>query len=266
MTTTTKPTMYENLKAHLAKHMYRRGKHKGDAPADASNRGKNHYRVVQNNNRSDCISVRFHATDIITAHAGGTIVLHMGGYEDSPTTKAAYRHAMGAFSTFTSYLHSVTQFGLRQICVTTFRPIAGQKTYRYYSHMQFDAEGNLLTDPAPFQRRGIDKFKSKAFIQALKESEFRAVFPLLYATVEKPNKTELMNTRIPDAETLRFYLTTPDKASFWPTIVGRYKYHTYRTSVINIGGERTRAECWSAIMADAKRDMYKITNTDVTSI
>jgi hypothetical protein len=263
MTTTTKPTMYENLKAHLAKHMFKRGKHKGDAPADASARAKSHFRV---STRNGGMAVVFHATDIITAYPDGTITLHMGGYEDSPTTKAAYRHAMGTFGTFTSYLHSTTQFGLSQTCVTTYRPIAGQKTYRYTSHMRFDAEGNLLTDPVPFQRRGIDKDKSKEFIQAIKDSNFTIMFPLLFTTAEKPNRTELMNTRIPDAETLRFYLTNPDKARFWHTIVGRYKYYGYRASAINIGDERTRAECWTAIMVDAKRDMYKITDTDVTNI
>lgn len=264
MTTTTKPTMYENLKAHHAKHMFKRGKHKGDAPADASARAKSHFRV---STRNGGMAVVFHATDIITAYPDGTIKLNMGGYEDSPTTRAAYRHAVSAYGGgFTSYLISVTQFGLSQTCIATFRPIAGQKTYRYYPRMRFDAEGNLLTDPVPFRRRGIDKDKSKEFIQAIKDSNFTVMFPLLFTTVEKPNKTELMNTRIPDAETLRFYLTNPDKASFWPTIVGRYKYHGYRTSAVNIGGERTRAECWTAIMADAKRDMYKITDTDVTNI
>jgi len=258
-TTTNQPTMYEKLKAHLAKHMFKRGKYKGDAPADASNRGKSHFRVSEG--RYGGMAVIFHNTDIITAQPDGTISINMGGYEDSPTTKAAYHHAMGAFGTFMSYIGSVKQFGLSQTCV---KSVNG--TVLYYRGMRFDIDGNLLTDLVPFRRRGIDKEASKAFTQAMKDSNFTVMFPLLFAAAEKPNKTELMNTRIPDAETLRFYLTTPDKAGFWPTIIGRYKYHTYRTLAVNIGGERTRAECWTAIMADAKRDLYKITDTDTTRI
>lgn len=263
-TTTNQTTMYANLLAHMLKHAFKRGKYKGDAPADASNRAKSHFRVSEG--RYGGMAVIFHDTQIITAQPDGTISINMGGYEDSPTTKAAYHHAMGTFGTFLSYLGSVKQFGLSQTCITAYRPLAGQKCYLYYRGMRFDAEGNLLTDPIPFRRKGIDKEASKAFAQGMKASGFTTMFPLLFATAEKPNNTELMNTRIPHAETLRSHLTNPDRAEFWPTLVGRYKYYGHRAGYTNIGGERIRAECWAALMEDAKRDLYKTTDTDVTSI
>lgn len=261
-TTTNQTTMHANLLKHLAKHAFKRGKFKGDAPADASNRGKSHFRVSEG--RYGGMAVIFHDTQIITAQPDGTISINMGGYEDSPTTKAAYHHAMGTFGTFSSYIGSVKQFGLSQTCITAYRPIAGQKAYLYYRGMRFDIDGNLLTDPIPFRRRGIDKEASKAFAQGMKESGFTTMFPLLFATAEKPNKTDMLN--MISVLLVRDYLTNPDCASYWPSIVGKYKYYGYRNRLMSMSDTRTRSECWAAIMADAKTGMYKITDTDVTSI
>ena len=268
-TTTNQPTMYANLREHLAKYAFKRGKYKGDAPADASNRAKSHFRVHMGAYRAGeygTMQVIFHNTAIITAYLDGSIELNMGGYEDSPTTKAAYRHAMGTFGTFASFITSMKQFGISQTCVVTRTLGASQKTYLYYRYMKFSIDGKLLSDPILFRRRGIDKEASKEFAQAMKESGFTTMFPLLFATAEKPNKTELMNTRMPDAEMLRFHLTNPDRASFWPTLVGRYKYYGFRTSMMKLEDTRTREECWDALMADAKRDLYKTSDTDVTTI
>jgi len=267
-TTTNQTTMYANLLAHMLKHVFKRGKYKGDAPADASNRAKSNFRVSTGRDMAGngTMQVIFHDTAIITAYPDGTISINMAGYEDAPTTRAAYRHAMGAFGTFISFIGSVNQFGLSQTCVSTYRPIAGQKYYLYYRYMKFSIDGKLLSEPMTFRRRGIDKEASKEFTQGMKASGFTTMFPLLFATAEKPNKTELMNTRIPNAEMLRFHLTNPDRAGFWPTLVGRYKYYGYRTSVMRMEDARTRAECWAAIMADAKRDLYKTSDTDVTNI
>lgn len=268
-TTTNQPTMYANLREHLAKYAFKRGKYKGDAPADASNRAKSHFRVHMGAYRAGeygTMQVIFHDTAIITAYPDGSIELNMGGFEDAPTTRAAYRHAMGAFGTFSSFITSMKHFGISQTCVFTYRPETNQKTYLYYRYMKFDIDGKLLSAPILFRRRGIDKEASKEFTQGMKDSGFKIMFPLLFATAEKPNKTEMMNTRIPNAEMLRFHLTNPDRAGFWPTLVGRYKYYGYRTSVMRMEDARTREECWAAIMADAKRDLYKTTDSDVTNI
>ena len=39
--------MYTKLSMHLSRHQYKRGQYKGDAPADPSRRGKNHFRVTR---------------------------------------------------------------------------------------------------------------------------------------------------------------------------------------------------------------------------
>lgn len=268
-TTTSQTTMYDNLRKHLTEYAFKRGKYKGDAPADASNRAKSHFRVSTTKYGGiGGMEVIFHDTAIITAYPDGSIVLNMGGFEDAPTTRAAYRHAMNTFGTFASFITSMKQFGISQTCVFTYKPGAGphQKTYLYYRYMKFSIDGKLLSDPILFRRRGIDKEASKEFTQGMKESGFMIMFPLLFATAEKPNKTELMNTRIPNAEMLRFHLTNPDRAGFWPTLVGRYKYYGFRTSMMRMEDARTREECWAALMADAKRDLYKTSDTDVTSI
>jgi hypothetical protein len=41
--------MYTKLMMHLQRHMYKRGRNKGDAPANKHRRSMTHFRVVKNN-------------------------------------------------------------------------------------------------------------------------------------------------------------------------------------------------------------------------
>lgn len=84
-------TPFGNLRLHIQRHAYKKGAYAGAAPADTSRRGKSHFRVEQ---RAAAIAVVFHWTDILIAYEDGSIKLDSGGYEQSPTTRAALEHAL----------------------------------------------------------------------------------------------------------------------------------------------------------------------------
>ncbi len=63
-------TIYTTLQHHLERHQYTRGKHKGDAPADASKRYKDHFRVVLLTNNT--MALRMYSSDLIRVTEDGT--------------------------------------------------------------------------------------------------------------------------------------------------------------------------------------------------
>lgn len=84
-------TPFGNLRLHIERYKYKKGRHAGAAPADSSRRGKSHFRVEM---RGTYIAVVFHWTDILIAYEDGSIKLDSGGYEQAPTTRAALEHAL----------------------------------------------------------------------------------------------------------------------------------------------------------------------------
>lgn len=84
-------TPFGNLRLHIQRHAYKKGRHAGAAPADTSRRGKSHFRVEQ---RAAAIAVVFHWTDILIAYEDGSIELDSGGYALAPTTRAALQDAL----------------------------------------------------------------------------------------------------------------------------------------------------------------------------
>jgi hypothetical protein len=98
---------YGNLSLHHSRHEYKRGQYKGDAPADGSNRGKSHFRVIKPNAAypADPYKVRFHATNILLAYADGRVTFNTNGFHDRPTTREAVMIALG-LAGFRGYMHS----------------------------------------------------------------------------------------------------------------------------------------------------------------
>lgn len=86
-------TPYTKLQFHLERHMYKRGQFKGDAPADASLRGKNHLRVIKQGGN---MCVRMWNTNIITVTPDNHIRISMGGWWTS-TTKQNLNEAVHTF-------------------------------------------------------------------------------------------------------------------------------------------------------------------------
>lgn len=88
-------SMYSKLSMHLSRHMYKRGKNKGDAPANAHRRAMDHYRVVKGND--DTYRIRMHSTDIITAYPNGDVKIDTNGWHTHNTTIIRLNEAFGFF-------------------------------------------------------------------------------------------------------------------------------------------------------------------------
>lgn len=212
-------TAYGNLSLHHSRHEYKRGAYKGDAPADGSNRGKSHFRVIKPDPAypTDPYKVRFWATNILLAYPDGRIKINANGYDNAPTTRKAMNQALHLCG-FRGHLYSRRIGKLSQTAIS----ING-KSYRYYDVMEFDAEGTLLTPPIEWQAEVMDTDQTKAFRAQTKE--FWAMFPVLFAT---RSKDRAFRDRIFDLLPLHGHnLGTPAASILynpenWPVVVSYY--------------------------------------------
>lgn len=247
---------YTKLQFHLERHAYKRGANKGQAPADPSRRGKNHFRVVRGNDNS--MRVRMYATDLITVYEDNRVVINTNGYSDSQTTRANLNYAMhhfllwGTIGTEVFKSHAQPAF------------TAHGKKYRYYDGMTFTHAGELTSEAKPFQMRRIDRDESKEFTDELKESGFKAMWPVLFATCTLPEiehvRRESWHVRHIDE-----VITSADHADKWPIVIALYKFPN-ATSYWGRESECTSKEAWNNLMAKCKRRMYVIKDSDVTQI
>lgn len=249
---------YEKFNAALLTNAYKRGMYKGDAPADPSRRARNHVRIVRSRT-SDCIYLRMYSTNIITAYPDGRVYLDLRGYCDSVTTRQNLNDAFPTYAPFRLYIHSRAVFGLSQTCITS-----RNKTYKYEDDMEFNNFGELLTAPARFEAVRIDKDASTEFQRELKESGFKDMLPVLYATAtDKAVVTGWVGSRLRDRLTSAIY------SNDWAAIVADYKYVSLsRRNGKRMGYERTGGAkaCWSALMATCKTDMHETVKSDTTVI
>ena len=169
-------TTYDKLEAHLQAHEYKRGKYKGDAPADNTRRSRNWYRVVRVDDET--LAVLFHRTHIITARKNGTVVLNSDGYTRQPTTRDAFKRV--GVSIYSKWCN-----GMRNDVVCLYDSATGRymKNHVFYDGMEFDALGNLVGEAKPLVAYKADTAARKQF---MKDAEpLRAVFPILAATSEQ---------------------------------------------------------------------------------
>jgi hypothetical protein len=210
---------YGNLSLHHSRHEYKRGQYKGDAPADGSNRGKSHFRVIKPDAAypTDPYKVRFHATNILLAYPDGRIKINCNGYDHAPTTRVALMQALSICGIRGGLCSK--RIGT---CSQTELFIWG-KSYKYYDGIEFSAEGVLLTEAQTWLAGVMDTDKTKAFRAQTKE--FWAVFPVLFAT---RNKDRAFRDRIFSIIPLHGHrLNAPDASIFdnpenWPVVVSYY--------------------------------------------
>lgn len=250
-------TAYSKLNATLLTDAYKRGQFKGDAPADPHRRSRNHVRIVKGH---DCIHLRMYATNIITAYPDGRIYLDLRGYSASITTRQNLNDAFARYVPFRPYIHTRSVFSLSQNCLTV-----GNNTYKYYDGMEFNDSGEMLTAPERFEAVRIDKDESAAFQRELKESGFKDMFPVLYATATSPDP------RMPQftarGSRLRDRLTMACHANEWPEVVASSKYvMRWRNGSYGADESGDAKSCWASIMATAKHDMYVTLRSDTTVI
>lgn len=218
-------TPQTNLLRHLERHQYTKGIHEGEAPADKNRRHKAHFRVLRSGQN---MVVRFHFTNLLTAHPDGTITLNTDSWQTSPTTREAMHVALDLALGRPCWLRTKNLNGYKN----TVLSIYGVASYVYYDGMRLDPTGKLLTNPAPLLKRVKDKTLTKAFLEAAQP--FRDVLPVLHsAYTYRPGFRGAGYGSVADL------IDLPEE---WPDIV----YAFYRP---------TAKETWQAIYRAATKDM-----------
>jgi hypothetical protein len=238
---------HTKLKLHLERHVYKRGRNKGDAPADSARRGKTHFRVVKGNGGQ--MIVRMHNADLMTAYEDGRIVLNTRGWHDSPTTRACMNEALCFFGM--GYVSSVRFRGYSQ---TGIRLI--NMTYRYYDGMEFSADGTLLTPPKPFTAKLTDRDETAEFRADIKESGFVDVFPVLYAAATPSHDTWMGHAS-------RKVMTSDAHANSWPQLISITKYPGYLYRTKNQPKYDNHKDALRSLIAMVTKNMTKLVDTDV---
>jgi hypothetical protein len=234
--------------------MYKRGKNKGDAPANKHQRGMNHFRVVKGND--DTMRVRMFSTDILTAYPNGDVKIDTNGYHRHNTTIIHLNEAFG-FMTDMVYLNlhkrSVLSYSQPTIRVH-------DKLYRYYDGITLNERGEILTPLQAFEQKRVDREETKQLAIDLKESGFADAFKLLYAVATSDDgdpRIPMFSVRLPDA------LTDTNQAEYWKPIIARHKFErTYSYNGYEYE-ERSNAQgCWANLMSECKKNMYVVSRSE----
>ena len=250
-------SMYTTLMMHLARHMYKKGRNKGDAPANKHRRSMTHFRVVKNNDGT--MAVRMFGTDLLKAHPDGSVVIDTGGWYDRPTTILRLNEALGFFEGV-----SVRMF--KQSILSHSQPVLriNNKRFAYYDGIILNEQGEIITELRAFEMKRIDKAESKEFADDLKESGFKDAYALLYATATPEDMDlegySLFGVRLPEV------FANTDQADKWKTIIARNKFDRHY-SWTNQGQyeytEKSNAkQTWATLMAACKKNMYVVSRSE----
>lgn len=259
---TYKQTLHSKMKLHLERHVYKRGKNKGDAPA--GKRYKSHYLIID---RNDHMALRFHKTDILKAYPDGSITIDCDGYADRPTTKAHLNQWL--------YQNDRMCVGSRRIMsenqLVVYTPTS---LYRYYDGISFDANGAPTTPLKPFRALRIDKEEVAELNQAMDENGFKEMFKVLWGAVthdDCPNRYDYCSWMGVNDRTDVFSM--PDTyAEGWREMVAYFAFDTetyWDEEKARYATRTTKREppaVWKAIMEWAKAKMYRTIETEVYEI
>jgi hypothetical protein len=237
-----------SLKLHLERHMYKRGRNKGEAPADASRRSKSHFRVLAQGNT---MVVRMHNTNILTAYEDGSIMVSTGGWWTA-TTRANLNDALRWFVPEFISVSGRLVFGMRQPSIT-----ANNKTYMFYDGIRFDGEGNLRSTPMPFERKRKDRAETAEFREDVAKSGFKDAFPILYQSIETTEHQSWI--RNPLHKIMRDEVHVND----WRAVIALAKYPRYFHRTYNRPAHNDWRDAWKALNAMATKDMTEVVLTDV---
>ena len=244
---------FTRLKLHLEQHMYKRGKNKGDAPADQCRRGKTHLRVIARpgTEATNAMVVRMYNTDILTAYEDGSIMVSTGGWWTS-TTRKNLNDVLATFVGRCMYVSGRRVFGMSQATITR----AGGPTWAFYDGIRFDADCELRSVPMPFERRRKDREETAEFRKDIAESGFKDAFPILYQAAPMPSKNWL-------ARPIRKIATNDAYAGEWPDLVSLVKYPRFRHQYHNRPAHDDWRDAWKALTAQCTKDMVEVVRTDV---
>ena len=247
-------SMYSKLSMHLSRHMYKRGKNKGDAPANAHRRAMDHYRVVKGND--DTYRIRMHSTDIITAYPNGDVKIDTRGWHTHNTTIIRLNESFGFFEG--------VGVGMSKRSILSYsQPVlrVGTKLYYYYDGITLNAQGEVITPLQAFEQKRVDRTATKELANELQESGFTDAYKLLYA-VATPEDIErdnygMFGVRLPDA------LTDNARADQWKVIIARSKFvRQYAYPQYKYIEKSNAKACWATIMAQCKKNMYIVSRSE----
>lgn len=240
---------YMKLKFHHERNIFKRGQHKGDAPA--GKRWRTWVRVVKGND--DSMRVRMYGTDLLTAYPDGRVVLDTSGWFDRPTTKLRLNEAFG-FMPFYARLSSRQVFGMSQ-------PIlyVNSKSYLYYDGIELSADGTITSPLRCFERKQVNRAESKEIREDMAACGFKEAFNLLWA-VSNPDDIGHTPSRIREVVSNEYH------SNQWATLVAQhawYRYYNYQIGRYE-NTKREAKAAWDSIMQQLRKDCYEIVKTDVT--
>jgi hypothetical protein len=252
---------YQRIKSHIADHAYKKGKHKGDAPA--GERRMTHFRLVD---RGDHVVVHMWRTDIVRAYPDGKLVIDCGGWLDSHTTKIRLSEALRKFALMGydwGIPHVRSVFSYNQPCVRV-----GGKLIRYYDGITLQEYGQgkftVTSELRPFEAKRINRTESKELHDNIKESGFKDMFKILHATSPEPEANRL--SIYPHRET-NLIVTNAEYAGRWADMVQSLSWErTYDLSSGNynlVWRKIPASSVWSQIMNKLKGSMYETVKTTV---
>lgn len=243
-------TPYQRMLAHHAKHQFKRGQNKGDAPLDIRQR-YGHKLVRIHPTHAEVVLYR---SVLFRAYPDGTVQLSAGGWS-TYTTKDTINTALKLFCCYASpsysaYVHSRTRSGIAQWHYT----VAGAGTYLFYDGMILGPNGVPL-EPRPFKRKIIDQTKSRPFFRAA--LPFKQTFPLLHAalpdtTNARPN--DYYTHGLIDPNALAHAIA--HQPELWPVIVEHHSYPPYKWHVN--AKYQDPDDVLKTIINEAKKCMYII--------
>lgn len=243
-------TTHTNLALHLERHKYKRGQYKNSAPLCGYKRQRSHVRVLRRNDNA--MVVRMYSTDILTAYEDGRIVIDTRGWYDRRTTTARLNEAFR----FVPFHIGIGSWRVKSLNQTALR--VNRTLYKYFDEIELDGEGNILSDLHAFDARHMDKHEIEGFREDIKESGFKAVFPVLAANV-----TDDQPRRHWSANLVIRYITQECHANDWPEIVARYAFRREW----NRESERlTVKQTWARLMSDLRKEFMATSITDITSV
>jgi hypothetical protein len=234
--------------------MYKRGKNKGDAPANAHRRAMDHYRVVKGND--DTYRIRMHSTDIITAYPNGDVKIDTNGWYTHNTTIIRLNESFGFFEG--------VGVGMSKRSILSYsQPVlrVGTKLYYYYDGITLNAQGEVITPLQAFEKKRVDRTATKELTNDLQESGFTDAFKLLYAVatpedMEKDNYG-MFGVKLPDA------LSDSDRADTWKMIIARNKFvRQYAYPQYKYIEKSNAKACWATIMQACKKNMYIVSRSE----
>jgi hypothetical protein len=234
--------------------MYKRGKNKGQAPANAHRRAMDHYRVVKGND--DTYRIRMHSTDIITAYPNGDVKIDTNGWYTHNTTIIRLNESFGFFEG--------VGVGMSKRSILSYsQPVlrVGTKLYYYYDGITLNAQGEVITPLQAFEQKRVDRAATKELTNELQESGFTDAFKLLYAvaTAEdmETDNYGMFGVRLPDA------LSDSARADTWKMVIARNKFQREYAYPQYQYVEKSNAKaCWATIMAACKKNMYIVSRSE----